>query len=89
MEYERFLCIKCGACCRNLGLLELYKDLDRGDGVCIYFNEETNLCSIYEIRPLICRVEEGYRLVSQQISYEEYICLNYKACKDLQNILKK
>lgn len=53
-----FNCDMCGECCRNLDKSELYKELDRGDGVCIYL--EGNLCGIYESRPLICRVDEAY-----------------------------
>lgn len=48
-----FLCDKCGLCCRNLNLSEIYADLDRGDGTCKYL--QGNLCSIYEKRPLKCR----------------------------------
>ena len=45
-----FNCNKCGLCCQNLN--EYYLDLDRGDGVCRYFNEKTRLCDIYEKRPM-------------------------------------
>lgn len=50
-----FECDKCGACCRSLKCSELYSKLDRGDGVCKYLND--NLCSIYDTRPVLCRVE--------------------------------
>lgn len=79
-----FKCSQCGECCKNLDKSEIYKDLDRGDGTCIYL--EGNLCSIYENRPVICRIDECYELYFKTIySLEEYYELNYKACKMLQN----
>lgn len=78
-----FICDKCGACCRNLHKSELYKNLHNGDGVCRYL--QGNECSIYEDRPLICRIEESYELFfKSQLSYEEYIELNYESCKLLK-----
>ncbi len=34
-----FSCDCCGCCCRNLKKSELYAQLDRGDGTCIYLKE--------------------------------------------------
>lgn len=45
-----FECDKCGICCAHIGDADVYKDLDRGDGVCKFL--KGNLCSIYEQRPL-------------------------------------
>ena len=50
-----FLCSKCGACCKVAGLLPGLPD--RGDGACAYL-DANDLCSIYEDRPLICRVSD-------------------------------
>lgn len=78
-----FRCSCCGECCRNLNNSLIYSKLDRGDGVCIYLNG--NLCSIYEKRPLICRIDECYDAYFKKIcTREEYYELNYKACKKLQ-----
>lgn len=78
-----FNCDKCGACCRNLDKSQLYKDLDRGDGVCRYLQE--NLCMIYNERPILCRVDECYNYFFKDImSLEEYYQLNYEACKNLK-----
>lgn len=80
-----FNCNKCGACCRNLKLSSIYRDLDRGDGVCKYL--DGNLCSIYLKRPLICRVDESYELLyKEKISLDEYYQLNYEACKKLKRL---
>lgn len=83
-----FICNMCGECCRNLDKSELYKKLDRGDGVCRYL--EGNKCSIYNERPLLCRVDESYeQLFCDKYSKDEYYKLNYKACEILKNTRRK
>lgn len=83
-----FKCDKCGLCCSNIGNSKIYKDLDRGDGVCKYLRD--NLCSIYETRPLLCRVDESYeQFFSEEISREDFYELNYKACKALKERYKE
>ena len=80
-----FKCDKCGKCCRNLDLSEIYRELDRGDGVCKYLKD--NLCSIYNQRPIICRVDEMYDLYFAAImTKDEYYKQNYEACKKLKSI---
>lgn len=79
-----FKCDKCGLCCRSLKLNPMYKELDRGDGVCKYL--EGNLCSIYEQRPLICRVDDAYEVFfKSKMTKEEYYEINYKSCNILKN----
>ena len=81
-----FKCDKCGLCCKNLKNNNIYSYLDRGDGVCYYFDEITNLCKIYDNRPIICNVEKAYNVFfSNRMSYEEYIKLNTEACKKIKN----
>ena len=78
-------CDKCGQCCRHLRLSPLYADLDRGDGVCRYL--AGNLCSIYENRPLKCRIDDAYyAFFSGQMSLDEYYQLNRKYCDKLNNM---
>ena len=58
--------------------------LHNGDGVCRFLRG--NMCSIYETRPLICRVDESYEaFFKEQMSYEAYIQLNYACCKLLKS----
>ena len=79
----RFECDKCGACCRNLNMSELYSDLDSGDGTCKYL--VGNLCSIYNERPLKCRVEESYyAFFSDEMSKEEFFQKNYEMCEQIK-----
>lgn len=79
-----FHCECCGACCRNLNKSELYAELDAGGGVCRYL--QGNLCSIYDERPLLCRIDECYEMFFKtQYSLEEYYELNYQICKKLKS----
>lgn len=78
-----FPCEKCGACCRHLDRSPLYKPLDAGDGVCRYLRG--NLCSIYDSRPLLCRVDDCYdAFFSGQMTREEFYALNQKVCRELK-----
>lgn len=83
-----FLCDKCGLCCRNLKFSELYTDLDRGDGVCKYL--QGNLCSIYEHRPLKCRIDDSYEVYFKSImTREEYDRKNQEMCELLKQVKEK
>ncbi len=76
-------CKKCGNCCRNLKKSEIYKKLDRGDGTCVFL--ENNLCSIYEKRPLICQIDKFYELyLSDKLDISEYYKLNNLACEEMK-----
>ena len=80
-----FKCDCCGVCCRHVSLSQIYSELDRGDGVCKFFDEDTSLCSIYENRPIKCNVDAIFELYfSQKKTKEEYYELNYKACRELK-----
>ena len=83
-----FECDACGHCCRNLNNSPIYSELDRGDGTCKYLIGD--LCSIYENRPLICRVDESYeKFFKDVMSLEEYYKLNCEACIRLKEEAKK
>lgn len=80
-----FTCDSCGSCCRNLDKSDLYSQLDRGDGTCKYLSE--NLCTIYDERPLLCRVDECYdKYFYHLMDKEEYYRVNEVECKKLKNI---
>lgn len=66
----------------NLNLCELYSDLDRGDGICKYFDVESKLCLIYMNRPDKCNIDKTYdKYYKEKMSREQYYELNYEACK--------
>lgn len=79
-----FICDMCGECCKNLDKSPIYSELDKGDGTCKYL--VGNLCSIYDNRPLLCRVDESYEAFFKDIyGIDEYYRLNYEACIKLKN----
>lgn len=80
-----FNCSMCGNCCRSLNKSELFDDLNRGDGVCKYFIEESNKCSIYENRPIKCNVDKFYDIfLKEKIDKEKYYEVNYVECEKLK-----
>ncbi len=80
-----FKCERCGSCCRNLIKSEIYAYLDRGDGTCKYL--QRNICLIYDKRPLICRVDEGYKeIFKNMMTIEEYYKINKQVCKKLRKM---
>jgi Fe-S-cluster containining protein len=45
-----------------------------------------NLCSIYQSRPLICRIDDAYDVFfKEKMTLEEYYKLNKEACENLNN----
>ena len=82
--FEPFPCIACGQCCRNVHLSPLTEYLSRGDGVCKYLDNFTNLCTIYEERPLVCNVDKFFKLfLKDKISWLDYVRQNSDFCRVL------
>ena len=80
-----FDCDCCGECCCHLNCSDIYAKLDRGDGVCRYFDEGTALCTIYNARPVVCNVDAAYeKYFKNQMPLDEYYKLNYEACETLK-----
>lgn len=74
-----FFCDKCGECCRHVDRIPQLAAFDSGNGICQYLTD--NLCSIYETRPDICRVDTMYeKFFKRMYSREEYDQLNMAAC---------
>lgn len=72
-------CKQCGSCCRNLSGTDIYRELDRGDGICVYL--KNNKCTIYYKRPIICRIDDFYSMYLTDImTKKEYYDKNMKAC---------
>lgn len=80
---QAFACIRCGLCCQQLNMNPLYAALDRGDGVCMHYDNSTRLCGIYEQRPLICRVDDSYIHFAAVISRQQYHAANSLVCNQL------
>lgn len=83
--HKMFKCDKCGLCCTQLNDSSIYHELDRGDGICKFFDEKTGLCTIYQNRPLLCNVDEAYeKYFKCHMAREEYYRLNYETCRKLK-----
>lgn len=81
-----FPCTCCGACCRNVNLAAETRWLDRGDGCCLHYEERSKLCSIYEVRPDICRVDVQFKSNYQKsMDWVQFVNLNLQACELLRN----
>ena len=83
-----FVCDKCGACCSHLRAFgAIYSFLDNGEGVCRYFDAETHLCSVYPVRPLLCRIREGYlAFFASSLSWEDYLAGVREGCQMLKRL---
>lgn len=82
-----FKCDCCGQCCKSITLSPIYLGLNRGDGVCKFFDEKSSLCSIYENRPIECNIDAMYNaFFSIKMTKAEYYELNYSSCKELKKL---
>jgi uncharacterized protein len=76
-------CTKCGACCRNIKFIP---QLDRGDGVCKHYDSDTKLCSIYDTRPLICRIDKAYdKIFNKFMTKKTFYNIQIKSCNKLDD----
>lgn len=64
-----------------------YAFLDAGKGVCRYFNTQHRVCTVYALRPLICRVDEGYWTFFSHVPQEEYVLKTKEVCRRLRENL--
>lgn len=80
-----FPCTVCGECCRQVSLAEETRWLDRGDGACRNFDEQSNLCKIYDERPLTCRVDEMFDAqYHKSFTRSEFYRVNAECCNIMQ-----
>ena len=79
-----FPCEKCGCCCRLAGRFPI-DGIVSPDGICQHLDKKTNLCTIYEKRPIFCNVDASYEAYyKERMSREEFYELNKKECLRLQ-----
>ena len=85
-----FKCDKCGLCCKKIGKISILSYLNRGDGICKHYDENTKLCKIYNNRPLFCNVDLGYeKYFHNFFTKEKYYKLNYELCKKMKDDEKR
>ncbi|MEI0557292.1 YkgJ family cysteine cluster protein [Brachyspira intermedia] len=74
---NKFPCTSCGEYCRHITNIPTLEEFDKGNGICIYLNEQTDLCEIYKTRPEICIVDVMYdKYFKEKYSKEEFYQLN-------------
>ncbi|MBY0453397.1 MAG: YkgJ family cysteine cluster protein [Burkholderiaceae bacterium] len=82
----KFPCNQCGICCQRVHWAEETKFLDRGDGVCKHYAQDSKLCTIYAQRPEICRVDRQYILhYENKYDWNEFVALNLQVCAALES----
>lgn len=82
---SKFPCNQCGLCCQRVHQSTETRFLDRGDGVCKHYDVPNKSCSIYELRPEICRVDIQFtNRFAQHYSWHEFVMLNTAVCTALQ-----
>lgn len=81
-----FPCEKCGCCCRNVGNTPWAKYMALPNGICRYLDQVSNLCTIYDKRPIFCNIDKFYtKFVSDKMSRENFYVLNKRECLKLQH----
>ena len=59
----KFPCKSCGACCRRVPEVS---GLDRGDGACRYYDDNSRQCTVYDTRPVLCQVDKSFALLAEK-----------------------
>lgn len=75
MEFE-YKCENCGACCRFWNPAKYDPTIVDKNGNCKYLDLNTKKCTIYDNRPIFCRIEAWYHAnedINKNYSYEEFI----------------
>jgi hypothetical protein len=79
-----FPCTKCGACCKNVSGLGL--PVKAGTAECIALGPD-NECTVYEQRPILCRVDKIYdRMFSASMTEKDFFKMTADACNRLIEI---
>lgn len=58
--------------------------LDAGNGVCKYLDREADICTIYDSRPDLCRIDSAFQFFAQEMTLQDYYLANARVCNALQ-----
>ena len=79
-----FPCSQCGLCCQHIDKVAQLHDYQLASGNCRFYAEGVG-CTIYENRPVVCKVDVGYeKFFSTIISKKDYYKENANTCNKLQ-----
>jgi uncharacterized protein len=82
-----FPCTRCGLCCQHVHMSDETRFLDRGDGTCRHYEDDSRSCAIYAERPDICRVDLQYTLrYARFYTWDEYVAANLAVCSALEKL---
>jgi Fe-S-cluster containining protein len=94
-----FNCSGCGLCCTKIKvildtkesspvkhIIDQFPHTAREDGSCEKYDRETKKCTVYEDRPLLCRVDEMHKHWPEKMSLQEYYKRTEQVCKILQSL---
>lgn len=81
MKLKDFVCIQCGECCKHIDKVDGLKHLQE-NGICRYL--KNNKCSIYDIRPQLCRKDCVFEMCKNIVSETEFTQLAINICDKLQ-----
>jgi Fe-S-cluster containining protein len=73
----KFPCKACGKCCQHT---QGHPHLDRGDGICRHYDEQTRFCAIYDNRPVACSVEKAAVRLEGVMSAKVFYMAQANAC---------
>lgn len=79
-----FPCSGCGLCCQQVRNSPETQHLDRGDGTCAHYDATRQGCTIYETRPMVCRIDASYPRFAARMTLPEYHAANADVCNALQ-----
>lgn len=85
-DLPKFGCVRCGICCTNVQPVLDFNEPINADGSCSRLTTD-GLCSIYETRPMACRVDE-FDYTTLGMTREQWYAGNYDACEQLITIGK-
>lgn len=76
-----FPCTRCGACCRVAAMLPGFPEPTTESGRCVHLTGD-DLCSIYEDRPEVCRINAMWEK-QNTLTLREYHRVAAATCNDL------
>ncbi len=76
----KFPCTRCGACCMDISMVPEMEEFALPSGRCRYLGNDNRTCSIYHVRPVLCRVDDLGRLLRLGPTFHEMM---KEACKKL------
>jgi uncharacterized protein len=86
LSLDAFPCVACGICCKHLDE-RVYGDLRMPNGACKYYDPMLKMCSVYDRRPLTCRIDDFYDAhLKPTYSRKQFYELNAQACLNFMEL---